>query len=184
MHKLSSEHTPTTIHEALNDSKWIQAINEEMTALENMNTWKIVSLPEGKRVVGCKWVFSIKYNADGSINRYKARLVVKGYTQSYGVDYKETFSPVAKLNTVRVLLSLAANLNWPLHQFDVKNPFLHGYLKQEVYMDIPPGYTTSLPRTVCKLQKALCGLKQSPRAWFGALAVTTRIFYHRDCDGA
>ena len=94
--------------------------------------------------------------------------MAKGYTQTYGVDYQETFSIVAKLNTVIVFLSLAANLDWPLHQLDVKNVFLHGDLEEEVYMDIPPSYTTtSKTEVVCKLQRALYGLKQSPQAWFG-----------------
>jgi len=90
-----------------------------------------------KKTVGCKWVFSVKYKVNGSVERYKARLMAKGYTQTYGVNYQETFSPVVKLNTIRVLLSHAANLDWPLHQFDVKNTFLHGGLEEEVNMDIP-----------------------------------------------
>lgn len=174
-HKLSAEHIPSNVQEALNDPKWIQAITEEMKALQKNDTWILVPLPKGKKRVGCRWVFSIKHKADGSIERYKARLVAKGYTQTYGIDYQETFSPVAKLNTVRVLLSLAANLDWPLHQFDVKNAFLHGDLEEEVYMDVPPGFTTSSQtEVVCKLQKALYGLKQSPRAWFGRFSLAMR----------
>ncbi|WJX11696.1 Beta-galactosidase 8 [Trifolium repens] len=168
VYQLSSDHIPTNIHEALRDPKWVQAIKEEMEALQNNKTWNIVPMPRNKKIVGCKWVFSIKHKADGSIERYKARLVAKGYTQIYAIDYQETFSPVAKLNMIRVLLSLAANLDWPLHQFDVKNAFLHGNLEEEVYLDIPPGYIApSQDNVVCKLQKALYGLKQSPRAWFG-----------------
>ena len=110
--------------------------------------------------MGCKWVFSIKHKADILVERYKVRLIAKGYTQTYGIDYQETFSPVVKLNTVRVLLSLVVNLDWPLHQFDIKNAFLHGDLEKEVYMDIPPGFKISVKdECVCRLQKALYGLK-------------------------
>jgi hypothetical protein len=151
-------------------------VKEELEALQKNGTWTLVPLPRGKKTVGCKWVFSIKHKADGSIDRYKARLVAKGYTQTYGI-YQETFSPVAKLTSIRVLLSLAANLDWPLHQFDVKNAFLHGDLEEEVYMDLPPGYTaTSGDEVVCKLQRALYGLKQSPRAWFGRFSLAMKKY--------
>jgi hypothetical protein len=166
--ELSACHIPITVQKALMDPKWTKAIEEEMGALLKNQTWTLVPLPQRKKTVGCRWVFSVKHKANGSIERYKARLVAKGYTQTYGVDYQETFSPVAKLNIVRVLLSLAANLDWPLHQLDVKNAFLHGDLEEEVYMDTPPGYTaSSKTEVVYKLQRALYGLKQSPRAWFG-----------------
>ena len=158
---------PQTFQEALGDPKWKEAMQEEMRALKKNDTWDFVDLPNGKRAVGCKWVFTIKHKADGSVERYKARLVAKGFTQTYGIDYKETFAPVAKMNSIRVLISLAANQDWPLHQLDVKNAFLHGDLEEEVYMELPPGL--KLPASngkVCKLKKALYGLRQSPRAWF------------------
>ncbi|RVX01148.1 Retrovirus-related Pol polyprotein from transposon TNT 1-94 [Vitis vinifera] len=158
---------PQNIQEAFKYPKWKAAVNEKVWALEKNGTWEITDLPRGKKPVGCKWIFIVKYKADGNVDRYKARLVAKGFTQSYGIDYQETFAPVAKLNTVRVLLSLAANLDWSLHQLDVKNAFLNGDLEEEVYMDIPAGLeTTSNFNKVCRLRKSLYGLKQSPRAWF------------------
>jgi Reverse transcriptase (RNA-dependent DNA polymerase) len=109
--------------------------------------------------------------------------VAKGYTQIYGINFQETFSPVAKLNTVRVLLSLAANLDWSLHQFDVKNAFLHGNLEEEIYMEVPPGYkSSSSVSMVCKLKKALYGLKQSPRAWFGRFCGAMKKYGYKQSD--
>jgi hypothetical protein len=136
--KLSSVSVPRNLQEALSDPKWRTAMHEEMEALHKNKNWDLVKLLNGKKVVGCKWVFTIKHKADDSVERYKARLVAKGFTQTYGIDYEETFAPVAKMNSIRVLLSIAANLDWPLHQFDVKNAFLHGDLEEEVYMEILP----------------------------------------------
>jgi len=154
----------------------------EMEALEKNKTWDIVELPKGKRLVGCRWVFTVKYKSDGSIERYKARLVAKGYTQTYGIDYLETFAPVAKMNTVRILLSLAAVFNWNLQQFDVKNAFLHGDLDEEIYMEVPPAFE-SKKGMVCRLKKALYGLKQSPRAWFGRFTKVMIKLGYRQSQG-
>lgn len=112
---LDNVQVPYSIQEALKDSEWRKAVREEISALEKNGTWVLSELPAGKKPVGCKWIFTIKHKADGSIERLKARLVAKGFTQSYGIDYQETFAPVAKLNTIRILLSFAANQDWPLH---------------------------------------------------------------------
>ncbi|XP_074335810.1 retrovirus-related Pol polyprotein from transposon RE1 isoform X1 [Apium graveolens] len=165
--KIDQVSIPNSVQEALQIPEWKTATLEEMRALEKNKTWKITTLPPGKRVVGCKWVFSVKHKADGSVERLKARLVAKGFTQSYGIDYQETFAPVAKLNTIRVLISIAVNLDWPLLQLDVKNAFLNGDLEEEVYMKIPPGFESRFPANkVCKLIKTLYGLRQSGRKWF------------------
>ena len=161
------------VREDMASAEWKQAMNEEMEALKKNDTWEMGPLPIGKKVVGSRWVFTIKYHSDGSIAQYKARLVAEGYTQSYGIDYVETSASVAKLNTIRVLIAIAATYQWELYQYDVKNVFLHGELEEEVYMSPPPGYVLSNnPSDVCHLKKSLYGLKQSPRAWFGKFSKT------------
>ena len=105
---------PNNVHEAMNDTKWKKAMNEEMEDLQKNNTWEIVKLPNGKKTVGCRWIYTVKLNERGSVDRYKARLVAKGYTQKYGIDYGDTFAPVAKMNTIQILISIAANKDWPL----------------------------------------------------------------------
>jgi Reverse transcriptase (RNA-dependent DNA polymerase) len=118
-------------------------------------------------------VFTVKHNSEGKVDRFKARLVAKGYTQTYGIDYEETFAPVAKMNTVRTLISCVVNFGWNIHQLDVKNAFLHGDLKEEVYMELPPGFDNEqVAGKVCRLKRSLYGLKQSPRAWFDRFSKT------------
>ena len=121
--------------------------------------------------ISCKWLYKIKRRTNGTIERLNARLVARGFSQQYGLDYDKTFSPVAKLTSVRVVLTVAANKEWILWQMDVKKAFLHGELDQEIYMDQPMGFQNqSHPNYVCKLRKALYGLKQAPRAWYGKIA--------------
>ena len=134
---LSNIEIPRSIREALENPDWGQAVDDEIRVLKKNGTWKLLDLPKGKQPVGCKWIFTVKYKSDGRVERYKTRLVAKGFTQAYGIDYQETFAHVAKLHTMRVLLSLAVNLDWTLQQLDVKNAFLNGDLENEVYMKIP-----------------------------------------------
>ena len=130
-----------------------------------------------KKPIGCRWVFSIKSWSDGSIERCKARLVAQGYAKVYGIDYKETFAPIAKMNNIKVLVALVVQFSWSLQQYDVKNVFLHGDLEEEIYMKDPPEYSNSLNNQVCRLLKALYGLKQSPRAWFGRFSLAMKKRY-------
>ncbi|KAG7556871.1 Integrase catalytic core [Arabidopsis suecica] len=164
---------PQTYEEAIQHQVWRDAIAAERQAMEHNHTWEEGELPRGKKAVTSKWVFTIKYKSNGDIERYKARLVARGFTQTYGEDYRDTFAPVAKLHTVRVVLSLATNLEWELWQMDVKNAFLQGELEEEVYMKPPPGLEDhNAPGKVFKLKKAIYGLKQSPRAWYHKLSTT------------
>jgi hypothetical protein len=166
MVKVIQKVEPTCFEHAVGNPKWDNAMDEEMAALDANATWELVALPKDNKAIGCKWVYKVKHNADGSVSKYKAKLVAKGYAHSYGINYEETYSPVAKMTTVRVIIAMAAAKGWSLHQMDVKNVFLHGDLQEEVYMEQPPGYVDQThPNLVCRLKKALYGLKQAPRAW-------------------
>ncbi|GKA71472.1 ribonuclease H-like domain-containing protein [Tanacetum coccineum] len=156
---------------ALSDPHWRDAMYDEYNALIKNGTWILVPKPPNVNVVRSMWLFRHKYHADGSLSRYKARLVANGRNQQYGVDCSDTFSPVVKPATIRTVLSLALARNWPVHQLDVKNAFLNGDLSETVYMYQPPGFVDSrFPHHVCRLQRSLYGLKQAPRAWFQRFA--------------
>ncbi|KAE8718491.1 Serine/threonine-protein phosphatase 5 [Hibiscus syriacus] len=165
----SSDREPTNITEALMSPLWKEAAQAEYDALVRNGTWTLVPLPRDRKVISCKWIFRIKRNADGSVSRYKTRLVAKGFLQKPGIDFDEVFSPAVKPATIRVIISLALSRGWKLRQIDVNNAFLNGLLTEEVYMNQPPGYEQENGELVCKLHKAIYGLKQAPRAWFERL---------------
>jgi hypothetical protein len=135
MVRVIQEVEPTCFEQAVGNPKWDNAMDEEMATLDANATWELVALPEDKKAIGCKWVYKVKHNANGSMSRYKARLVTKGYAQTYGIDYEETYSPVAKMTTIRAIIAMVAVKGWSLHQIDVNNVFFHGDLQDEVYME-------------------------------------------------
>ena len=172
---------PKYYQKAVLDERFRDAMGTEVVALEANRTWDVVDLPTGKRAIGCKWVYTVKYRADGTIERFKARLVVLGNKQVEGVDYKETFAPVAKMGTVRLFLDVATKRGWDVHQMDVHNAFLHGDLAEEVYMKLPPGFHSKDSTKVCRLRKSLYGLRQAPRCWFAKLTTALTTYGFKQC---
>ena len=161
---------PLNFEEAVQDAKWRDAMEQEIQAIQKNGTWEVATLPKGQKAIGVKWVYKVKKNADGKVERNKARLVVKGYSQKHGIDYDEVFAPVARLETIRLIISLAAQNKWKIYQMDVKSAFLNGYLEEEVYVQQPLGYVVKGHEDkVLKLKKALYGLKQAPRAWYSRI---------------
>lgn len=141
-------------------------MQQEINSLHKHDVWTLTELPEGRKVIGSKWVFKVKHNADGSVEKHKARLVAQGFSQKHGVDYDETFSPVVRFESIRTVIALAVKKGLKMHQMDVKTAFLYGELEEEVYMRQPEGFVVEgQEHLVCKLNKSLYGLKQSPRCW-------------------
>jgi transposase InsO family protein len=168
------EGDPKTVQEARSRSDWPhwkEAMDREIGSLEHAGTWTTVPRPAGRNIVGCKWVFRLKRKADGSVDKYKARLVARGFTQIYGVDYYDTYSPVARLASFRLILAVAARNDWDVEAFDFNSAYLNGELDadEEIYMQEPPGYESGEAGSVKRLLKALYGLKQAGRKWYDAL---------------
>ncbi len=165
--------TPTTLDEALESSdkeKWVEAMAKEIKSLDDNKVWTLTELPKDRTPVGSKWVFKVKILADGSVERYKARLVAQGFSQKFGTDYDETFCPVIRLESLRALIALAVQNDLQIHQIDVTTAFLNGELEEEVYMKQPDGFIKrGEEHLVCKLEKSIYGLKQSPRCWNSVL---------------
>ena len=161
---------PIYFEDAIKDGHWINVMNDEIESIEKNDTWELVDLPKNKDYIGVKWVYKTKFKANGDVDKYKARLVAKGFSQEYGVDYSETFAPIARLDTIRIVLAIAAQNKWMVHQMDVKSTFLNGYFEEEVYVQQPPRYEIrGHEDKVYKLKKALYGLKQAPRAWYSRI---------------
>ncbi|GJS92658.1 retrovirus-related pol polyprotein from transposon TNT 1-94 [Tanacetum coccineum] len=166
-----SEIEPKKVSEALKHPGWIDAMQEELNQFYRNKVWTLVPLPYGKIAIGSKWVFRNKKDEHGTTTKNKARLVAQGYSQEEGIDYDETFAPVARMEAIRIFLAFATYMNFKVYQMDVKSAFLNGKLKEEVYVKQPPGFESSeFPDYVCKLDKALYGLKQAPRAWYETLS--------------
>ena len=161
--------SPDSYDEAIQDENadlWKEAMEEEINALKENETWILMPKPENTKLIDNKWVFRIKTDNDGNANRYKARLVARGFTQQKDIDYKETFSPVVRYDSIRILLALATEEDLEFKHFDVKTAFLYGDIREDIYMKQPQGFEDeTYPDYVCKLTKSLYGLKQASRNW-------------------
>ena len=166
---LTSEEDPVTYAEAMLDidsQKWVEAMRAEMDSMETNGVWTLVDPPSGVKAIGYKWIYKRKKGPDGKVETFKARLVAKGYTQKEGIDYEETFSPVAMLKSIRILLAVAAYHDYEIWQMDVKTAFLNGDLTEDIYMQQPQGFIAAGQETmVCKLNRSIYGLKQASRSW-------------------
>lgn len=161
---------PVLVEDAMQDNMWISAMEEEMMAIDKNKTWKLTQLPDGKKAIGLKWIFKSKFNPDGSLLKKKARIVAKGYSQLDGIDVDEVYSPVAHIETIRLFFAIGAQKHWRIYQLDVKTAFLNGELKEEVYVSQPEGFIIKgKEECVYKLQKALYGLRQAPRACYSRI---------------
>ena len=170
-HNFLSQEEPKKVEDALEDSDWVTAMQEKLNEFERNKVWQLVPRPKNRSVVGTKWMFRNKSDADGIVIRNKARLVAKGYSQQEGIDYDETFAHVARLEAIRMFLAYAAHKKFKVFQMDVKSAFLNGELDEEVFVEQPPGFVDPIfPNHVYRLDKALYGLKQAPRAWYETLA--------------
>ena len=160
---------PRTYNEAVSDTDmghWLEAMKSEIDSMYSNKVWTLVDPPEGIVPIGCKWIYKRKIGIDGKVSTFKARLVAKGYSQRQGVDYEETFSPVAMLKSIRILLAIAAWYDYEIWQMDVKTAFLNGNVEEEIYMTQPEGFiSTGEEQKVCKLQRSIYGLKQASRSW-------------------
>ena len=166
-----SQIEPKKLNDAIIDENWVISMQEELNQFERNEVWELVPRPNDQSVIGTKWVYKNKMDENGIIIRNKARLVAQGYNQQEGIDYEETFAPVARLEAIRMLLAFACHKNFILYQMDVKSAFLNGFINEEVYVEQPPGFGSfNFPNHVFKLKKALYGLKQAPRAWYERLS--------------
>jgi hypothetical protein len=159
-----------TFQQAQTNPHWQFAMEAEIDSIHKNQTWSLVPLPPNTKAISSKWVYKLKPGTRGNPAQYKTRLVARGFEQRDGVDYLETFAPVVRWETIRILVALVVHLGWPIHQRDVLTAFLNGILKEDVYMHQPPGFVKpGYEHLVCKLHRSLYGLKQSPRAWYARL---------------
>ncbi|GKD99033.1 retrovirus-related pol polyprotein from transposon TNT 1-94 [Tanacetum coccineum] len=173
-----SEIEPKKLIESQEKEGWVIAMQEELNQFERNKVWTLVPKPHGKTIIGTKWIWKNKMDEEGVVTKNKARLVAQGYNQQEGIDYEETFAPIARLKAIRIFFAYAAYMGFVVFQMDVKSAFLNGKISEEVYVQQPPGFESSeFPNHVCKLDKAMYGLKQAPRAWYESLIYVDDIIF-------